>query len=548
MMKQRLFLLSVFWFVLAVAILAVILYWPADTEALNPDHGTCSICHSLHGAPGQTLTNNAVVEVLCLSCHGPAGTATKKAEVHKNKDGSSYSFYITCPNCHDPHDQKGNWLGGTNLAQVGRNLDGSGNAMIPTPNSGDRYVVFESRGTDAGGPSLHSFADNDEDSNSYYDGVCETCHTLALNHRNNSSGNHDHYTGTNCIACHPHNENFHGSGGGCTGCHSSPRGSRRAIVGEFSLTSHHVMGGAVTDDDCGVCHYEAQGAHMDGYVDLLNPDTGGRLTPFVAFSRNTASDSLESWVTDVQNNHCLKCHDADGAQVTKLGSNSLQPFSSADRNVPNVFAQFDTSNSYHHAVRGPGNNTYCNTNTMEPPWNQGDHDVISCFDCHQAGGHGSANQRMLRTAINFDTMEATTDKANLPAGMGATVEAFCIRCHKAGQYVNVTGTIYSIFEYHGSNQNQHSAGGGNELGCMGCHGGITNMWHTKQGAPLPNGYARGNLHGGNFTWGADSFANGTATQHFMLGGWISGWRTVGSTGECRGGDCNHGNSSKTYTR
>ena len=194
MMKRRLILLLGFCFVLVIAILAVIIYWPGSTEALNPDHGTCSICHSLHGSPGQTLTNDAVVEVLCLSCHGPAGAATKKAEVHKNKSGSVYApFQMTCPDCHDPHDNRNHRFDSPNLAQVGKKLDGTGYAMIPTPNSGDRYVVFESRGTDAGGPSMYSFADNDEDGDTYYDGACEACHTQALNHRNNSSGNHSHY-------------------------------------------------------------------------------------------------------------------------------------------------------------------------------------------------------------------------------------------------------------------------------------------------------------------------------------------------------------------
>jgi len=530
MMKRRLFLLLGFGFVFIIAILAVIIYWPGSTEALNPDHGNCSICHSIHNSPGQSLTNDAVVEVLCLSCHGPAGTATKKAEVHKNKDGSSYSFFMTCPDCHDPHDHRGNWLGGTNLAQVGKKLDATGNAMIPTPNSGDRYVVFVSRGTDAGGPSLHSFADNDEDINTYYDGACETCHTLVLNHRNNSSGNHSHYTGTNCIVCHAHDGFFHGAGGGCIGCHSSPKGSRRAVAGEFALTSHHVLGGAVTDDDCGVCHYEAQGAHADGNVDLLDPDTGGRLTPFVAFSRNTASDSLESWVTDVQDNLCLKCHDADGATATNFSGDPMQPFSSADRVVPNVFARFATSNDYHHAVRGAGNNTYCNSNTMELPWCQGDHDVISCFDCHEAGGHGSSNQRMLRTAVDFDAMEAGT----LSAALGSAVQTFCGRCHKSSVYVN--GSAGSRFESH--RVNKHSSTSNNPLGCMGCHAGTVDL----SGLSTTNGATRGNIHGGSYTWTSNSPTNGTVTDHFILGGYISGW----TAGVCYAGTCSHTGSPKTY--
>lgn len=210
MMKRRLFLLLGFGFVSVIAILAVIIYWPGSTEALNPDHGTCSICHSIHSAPGQSLTNDAVVEVLCLSCHGPAaGGATKKAEVHKNKDGSSYSFFMTCPDCHDPHDHRGNWLGGTNLAQVGKNIPGSYDARISTPNSGVKDVVFESRGASVGDPSLHSFADNDQDGNGTYDGACEVCHTLTRFHRNNSSGNHSHQTGRTCTNCHNHDNYFH---------------------------------------------------------------------------------------------------------------------------------------------------------------------------------------------------------------------------------------------------------------------------------------------------------------------------------------------------
>jgi predicted CXXCH cytochrome family protein len=566
-MKPRLLLLSGVGIVVAAAILAVIMYWPGDTEALNPDHGVCSICHSIHGSPGQSLTNDAVVEVLCLSCHGPTGTATRKAEVHKNKSDSIYDpFHLTCPNCHDPHDDRGNRFGGLNLAQVGKKLDSDGFAMILTPYSGSRYVVFESRGANAGGPSLHSFADNDEDGDTYYDGPCETCHTQAANHRNNSGGNHGHYTGSTCILCHPHNASFQAVGGGCSDCHCSPKGSRRAVLEEFSLTSHHVLAGTVTDDDCGVCHYEAQGAHMDGNVDLLNPDTGTRLTPFTAFSRDTASDNLESWVIDVRDNHCMKCHDADGAVVTNFSGSPLRPFSSADRDVPNVFDQFDTAGGYHHAVRGPGSNPYCvpsvlnwDNITMEPPWNQDAfHDVISCFDCHAASGHGGGNQRMLRTAIDLNGMEAAGDAGDpelLPAGLGVAVENFCTLCHKASVYVNdgdpeLAG---SIFEYHGGGVTQHRAQNSanpNTMGCMGCHAGIVNF--NGGTPPGGNGAARGNIHGGTFTWPPGTFSSDLDTDYFMLGGWISGWMASASVGECGGGACAHkggpAKSGRIYSR
>lgn len=529
-------------------IAAVVIHRPQSTGALNANHN-CDNCHSVHSAPGQSLTNNAVVEDLCLSCHGAAGISSLKAEIHTNKTGSSHpAFSMSCMDCHDPHDSMDNWLVGTNLKMVGSDQDGSDIARITTPNSGIREVVFESRGTDAGGPSLHSFADNDEDGNGVYDGVCETCHTLALNHRNNSSGNHSHYPGTNCIGCHPHDNNFHGAGGCCI-CHANIQGSRRAVVGEFSLTSHHVAAGAVTDDDCGVCHYEAQGAHADGNVDLLNPDSGARLTAFVSFTRNTSSDTLESWVIDVQDNLCMKCHDADGAAATEISGNPLRPFSSGSVDVPDVFAQFDPSNSFHHAIRQPGNNPYCipsasngSNITMETPWNQdATHDKISCFDCHSTSGHGDSSQRMLRSSIDFDSIEA----GSYSTAIGAAIETFCTNCHKASVYL--TGSdpeaVGSIFEFHGGGQSQHRASGGNEFGCMGCHAGIIN-----EGGVSDNGGKRGNIHGGNFTWPADTKSPGATSIKFMLGGWLNGWDYNVSTGYCWGGNCAHGKNSKTYTR
>ena len=60
---------------------------------------------------------------------------------------------------------------------------------IVTPNSGTKPVVFTGayvRGTVP------------------YDGVCEVCHTETAYHRNDSSGDHTHYAGENCVSCHLH--------------------------------------------------------------------------------------------------------------------------------------------------------------------------------------------------------------------------------------------------------------------------------------------------------------------------------------------------------
>lgn len=181
---------------------------PGPVRALIANH-QCSYCHNVHGATADVLLNASSVEALCLTCHGPGGISTLKADVHLNDRNSNYpAFRITCRQCHDPHDNLPNWVGGTNIKTVGSDQDGTGLARITTPNSGVRNVAFESRGPDAGQPTLHSFADNDEDGNLYYDGVCETCHTLTRFHRNNSSGGHAHNTGETCTRCHGHVDNF----------------------------------------------------------------------------------------------------------------------------------------------------------------------------------------------------------------------------------------------------------------------------------------------------------------------------------------------------
>lgn len=194
--------------VLAAAICATLFLCPSNAQSLLPSH-QCYYCHNMHGAPGFTLLNNAQVEALCLTCHGPGGISTLKAEVHQNEARSQYpTFRITCRGCHDPHDNLPNWTGGTNIKLVGAVTSSLGKAQIVTVNSGTRFVTFESRGTDAGQPSLHSFADADQDGNGYYDGVCETCHTLTKFHRNNSSGGHSHNTGKTCTNCHLHTNFF----------------------------------------------------------------------------------------------------------------------------------------------------------------------------------------------------------------------------------------------------------------------------------------------------------------------------------------------------
>jgi predicted CXXCH cytochrome family protein len=187
---------------------AALLLLAPSAGAIIPGH-QCSYCHSLHGATvDNALLNNAQIEALCMTCHGPTGVSTLKADVHSNATPrSAYPpFRITCRGCHASHSNVPNWMLGTNIKLVGA-VTTTKYAQIVTVNSGTRFVTFESRGFTAGGPTLHSFADSDQDGNGYYDGVCETCHTLTGHHRNNAP-DLSHHTGDTCTKCHAHNNRF----------------------------------------------------------------------------------------------------------------------------------------------------------------------------------------------------------------------------------------------------------------------------------------------------------------------------------------------------
>ena len=61
----------------------LLLFLAGISFATDPPHTTaelvsCNKCHTLHKAPGGSLTNQASNENLCLSCHNPAGIASAK--------------------------------------------------------------------------------------------------------------------------------------------------------------------------------------------------------------------------------------------------------------------------------------------------------------------------------------------------------------------------------------------------------------------------------------------------------------------------------------
>lgn len=161
----------------------------------------CTYCHDPHGGPENANLKAGDIEVLCLTCHGPGGVSTLKAAVHDEGPG------FTCMDCHDHHKHADNWLGGQNLKMVGWRDPLTGLASIQTENS-VREVVFESLGTQAGGPALHSFADGDLDGNGIYDGACEVCHISGNDAGAPTYSESNHNQGQTCTVCHLHATGF----------------------------------------------------------------------------------------------------------------------------------------------------------------------------------------------------------------------------------------------------------------------------------------------------------------------------------------------------
>lgn len=179
--------------VAGVAILAG-LARPANlpVSMLNAKHN-CSDCHLTHSGSSPNLLIGTNVEVLCLSCHGPAGSSPVKAKNHKGH---------TCVVCHNPHDGEFNRFGNRNLKMM--------RAIVTPKNTTlQRPVTFESRGTDVGEPALHSFCDKDGDLDGIYDNVCDTCHRSSPDwHRYTQASSHNHNSGRTCTNCHAHSDGF----------------------------------------------------------------------------------------------------------------------------------------------------------------------------------------------------------------------------------------------------------------------------------------------------------------------------------------------------
>ncbi len=197
---------------------------------------------------------------------------------------------------------------------------------------------------------------------------------------------------------------------------------------------------------------------------------------------------------------CLKCHSSHA-----FGN-------SPPRDYTDQGKEFNVYNFSTHPVIEPGDNSYCNSATMEPPWNQdsGDHDTMYCSDCHgsddpdaPAGPHGSNNEYLLKAA-----------------GPGDSYDDLCILCHKASVYID--GRSGSRFKEHGRREHLYDRTD-NRLGCMACHAGNAGIY----------GGRTGNIHGSNYQWPDHEGKPGLTSDNMLVGGYnIAIWEDSFGKNKC----------------
>jgi hypothetical protein len=250
--------------------------------------------------------------------------------------------------------------------------------------------------TQTGCAGCHGVSHNDASPSA--SGRCFKCHQFfPASHRGNTNQDGTNPTAliqkNNCTFCHQAHNTKAFTGGRCISCHSvgqnvdntagagsfvNDNNGVRAVTTEFQKNSHHVVGKALTDADCAVCHLEGQKGgvldntyHMkDNKVHLRNGN------PALVGNQSHASlNNPAEYVWDpaspdhtAMDQFCMSCHNSAGAPAafgivsSATGRNTAKnPFADAISNgydqmsrpqVVAVFEQFDTGNTSHHAVRG----------------------------------------------------------------------------------------------------------------------------------------------------------------------------------------------------
>jgi hypothetical protein len=317
---------------------------------------------------------------------------------------------VDCGSCHDPH--RPSTTTDPHSGQTTQNLRLVRGDTAKYVSGALEPAIFQQR------PAHFAFGESD----SPWDGICQTCHTRTSHHTQDATADHQHQVGEDCTSCHLHSTGFlpAGGGGDCTGCHSGPQdngdgvpaGGRRAVVGEFPTGDaglHAHYGASLDTDACLACH--SVGTHMDGFVELVDPDDGS-IYRFELPGDLGSDPDLSTF--------CAHCHDADGAQRLPA---PLDPFGNGNA-PPDVATRFQGTLQWDEWY---GDFCFGEEGTLRQV--NSHHDIgdtdqawsgakIECLNCH--GAHNAS----------ADTPMADPLDTTVPwSGSG---NGFCLTCHDGG--------------------------------------------------------------------------------------------------------------------
>jgi len=342
----------------------------------------CDDCHNW--SMGNLPPHGQEQETMCKTCHNPTGTASAMSDVanHIVHDGN---FVIDCSSCHNPHfphtteDPHPGGLRAENLTLIRGDIG----TYVPTA---AEPALFQLK------PEHFAF----DDSNPPWNGICQTCHTQTNHHTNNDYADHEHQIGSNCTACHRHEDGFIASGDSCVGCHSQPQGFRRQIVGaggDFDQISIHISG-SIDDEDCITCHEMSK--HQYGVARLKDPDSG------------------ELWIGS-RVEWCLTCHDGDPPDGVIFPSEKGSGYDKSGF-LNSTHDQYMGSNSCSHCHNAHGSSHTSllkDTFVMDDynPWNLGDGQYAMCWKCHDEASivtRDNAFQRLHDRHVNGEAAPCFT--------------------------------------------------------------------------------------------------------------------------------------------
>lgn len=264
----------------------------APVQALLASHD-CSYCHNLHGGFSTTaLLKYSSTEALCLSCHSVKINDTQAVAVHNPLNLASNQLgYITCRECHDPHDNVGG-----NIHLVGYKYDPSTGRRFSVPNIREELPTSNPALPVYRQVTFQSSADFNIDGIYPGPGACQICHSP------------NHNAGQNCSGCHAHEAEFAASGS-CTACHNG-LGSGALAVGPDSPHSE-----IITGYSCSECH---SGHGSAGTVVIPNnPAVGINYSANgetgIALGSTTVTGATEAEI-------CWNCHAIHG--ISEWGTNT----------------------------------------------------------------------------------------------------------------------------------------------------------------------------------------------------------------------------------